>query len=93
MHRVVLVFRMPQLMIIDGIPVTDEERNKADMYFADQLPVSLSYSFTKVSFIIVCDLSVSIMSDWSVNIPVQFNPLCSQLNVRVLKPLQVFLCH
>ncbi|XP_076442127.1 leucine-rich repeat-containing protein 9-like isoform X2 [Babylonia areolata] len=39
MHRVVLVFRMPQLMIIDGIPVTDEERNKAEMYFADQMPI------------------------------------------------------
>lgn len=42
MHRVVLVFRMPQLMIIDGIPVSDEERNKADMYFADQMPPSVS---------------------------------------------------
>ncbi|KAL8572554.1 hypothetical protein ACOMHN_040458 [Nucella lapillus] len=40
MHRVVLVFRMPQLMIIDGIPVTDEERNKAEMYFADQMPAN-----------------------------------------------------
>jgi hypothetical protein len=40
-HRIVLVFRMPQLMIIDGIPVTDEERNKAEMYFADQMPVRM----------------------------------------------------
>ena len=46
MHRVVLVFRMPQLMIIDGIPVTDEERNKAEMYFADQMPVSAALSLT-----------------------------------------------
>ena len=39
---------MPQLMIIDGIPVTDEERNKAEMYFADQFPVSSSWSFARV---------------------------------------------
>ncbi|XP_070181590.1 leucine-rich repeat-containing protein 9-like isoform X2 [Littorina saxatilis] len=40
LHRVVLVFRLPQLMIIDGVPITDEERNKAEMYFADQMPQS-----------------------------------------------------
>ncbi|KAK7487003.1 hypothetical protein BaRGS_00021673, partial [Batillaria attramentaria] len=27
------------LMIIDGIAVTEEERNKADLYFADQIPL------------------------------------------------------
>ena len=36
LHRPVLVFRQPNLEIIDGISVTDEERQKADMYFMDQ---------------------------------------------------------
>ncbi|XP_071079047.1 leucine-rich repeat-containing protein 9-like [Haliotis cracherodii] len=36
MHRPMLVFRMPQLVVIDGLPVTDEERAKAELYFADQ---------------------------------------------------------
>ena len=36
LHRPLLVFRMPSLMVIDGIPVNDEERAKADMYFMEQ---------------------------------------------------------
>lgn len=39
MHRIVLVFKMPQLIVIDGIPVTDEERNKAEMFFYEQTQV------------------------------------------------------
>ena len=65
MHRVVLVFRMPQLMIIDGIPVTDEERNKAEMYFADQFPVSSSWSFARV-----CNLQMVFQFSC------YFSPLC-----------------
>jgi hypothetical protein len=30
------VFRLKQIMIIDGIPVSDEERGKAELYFMDQ---------------------------------------------------------
>ena len=70
MHRVVLVFRMPQLMIIDGIPVTDEERNKAEMYFADQFPVSSSWSFARV-----CNLQMVFQFSC------YFSPLC----MRALK--------
>ena len=36
LHRPVLVFRLKNLMIIDGIPVTDEEKAKAELYFMDQ---------------------------------------------------------
>ncbi|XP_041353285.1 leucine-rich repeat-containing protein 9-like isoform X2 [Gigantopelta aegis] len=36
MHRPLLVFRIPQLLVIDGLPVSDEERAKAELFFADQ---------------------------------------------------------
>ena len=36
LHRPLLVYRMPNLHIIDGIPVTEEERTKADLYFMEQ---------------------------------------------------------
>ena len=36
LHRPLLVFRMPNLHIIDGIPISEEERAKADMYFMEQ---------------------------------------------------------
>ena len=32
-----LVFRMPNLLSIDGIPVSNEERTKAELYFIEQL--------------------------------------------------------
>ncbi|XP_013396331.1 leucine-rich repeat-containing protein 9 [Lingula anatina] len=41
-HRPMLVFRMPNLMIIDGIPVSDEERAKAELYFMDQQPPQIT---------------------------------------------------
>ncbi len=31
-----LVFRQPNLISIDGIPVTNEERTKAELYFLEQ---------------------------------------------------------
>ena len=31
-----LVFRMPNLLSIDGIPVSNEERTKAELYFIEQ---------------------------------------------------------
>ncbi|RUS71694.1 hypothetical protein EGW08_020538 [Elysia chlorotica] len=39
MHRVVLVHRLPRLAVIDGILITEEERNKAELYYADQAQV------------------------------------------------------
>lgn len=36
LHRPILVYRLKQLVIIDGIPITDEERGKAELYFMDQ---------------------------------------------------------
>ena len=36
LHRPMLVFRMPQLLVIDGIPVSEEERTKAELYFMEQ---------------------------------------------------------
>ena len=36
MHRPMLVYRMPHLIVIDGIPVSDEERTKAEIYFMEQ---------------------------------------------------------
>ena len=43
MHRVVLVHRLPRLAVIDGILITEEEKNKAELYYQDQtqiMPVS-----------------------------------------------------
>ncbi|XP_014679248.1 PREDICTED: leucine-rich repeat-containing protein 9-like isoform X3 [Priapulus caudatus] len=36
LHRPLIVFRQPNIEILDGIPVTPEERMKADLYFSDQ---------------------------------------------------------
>ena len=36
LHRPLLVYRMPSLLVIDGIPVSEEEKVKADMYFMEQ---------------------------------------------------------
>nr|XP_022332451.1 leucine-rich repeat-containing protein 9-like isoform X3 [Crassostrea virginica] len=36
LHRPVLVYRLKQLVIIDGIPINEEERGKAELYFMDQ---------------------------------------------------------
>ncbi len=41
-----LVYRMPQLLVIDGIPVSDEERTKAELYFMEQ-QVNTQYPATK----------------------------------------------
>ena len=42
MHRPLLVFRLPSLLVIDGIPVNDDEKNKAELYFLEQ---QVSYTF------------------------------------------------
>ena len=36
MHRPLLVYRMPSLAVIDGIPVTEEEQMKASLYYMQQ---------------------------------------------------------
>ena len=36
LHRPMLVFQLAHLQNIDGIPVTAEERTKAELYFMDQ---------------------------------------------------------
>lgn len=36
MHRPMLVYRQPNLLCIDGIPVSTEERAKAELYFMEQ---------------------------------------------------------
>lgn len=41
MHRPMLVYRQPNLLCIDGIPVTQEERTKAELYFMEQQPTSM----------------------------------------------------
>jgi len=35
-HRSMLIFRQPNLLMIDGIPVTNEERAKAELYYIEQ---------------------------------------------------------
>ncbi|XP_072171420.1 leucine-rich repeat-containing protein 9-like [Diadema setosum] len=40
MHRPMLVYRQPNLLCIDGIPVTQEERTKAELYFMEQQPTT-----------------------------------------------------
>ena len=42
-HRPMLVYRIPRLVVIDGIPVSEEERTKAELYFVEQ-QVSLDMS-------------------------------------------------
>ncbi|CAK8686447.1 unnamed protein product [Clavelina lepadiformis] len=39
LHRPMLVFQQSNLQTIDGIPVTPEERTKAELYFMDQQPL------------------------------------------------------
>ncbi|KAK3093172.1 hypothetical protein FSP39_012192 [Pinctada imbricata] len=39
LHRPILVFKLKQILVIDGIPVSEEERAKAELYFMDQTPV------------------------------------------------------
>jgi hypothetical protein len=34
-----LVFRLKQILVIDGIPVNEEERTKAELYYMDQQQV------------------------------------------------------
>ena len=36
MHRPLLIFKQPHLISIDGIPVTTDERTKAELYFIEQ---------------------------------------------------------
>lgn len=36
LHRPLLVYRMPNLLCIDGIPVSSDEKTKAELYFIDQ---------------------------------------------------------
>ena len=36
LHRPLLVYRMPNLLCIDGIPVSNDEKNKAELYFLEQ---------------------------------------------------------
>ncbi|KAI0228665.1 hypothetical protein LSAT2_020868 [Lamellibrachia satsuma] len=40
LHRPLLIYRMQNLKVIDGIPVMDEERAKAEMYFTDLQPAA-----------------------------------------------------
>jgi hypothetical protein len=35
MHRPILVYRQPNILCIDGIPVTNDERTKAEVYLMD----------------------------------------------------------
>lgn len=36
LHRPLLVYRMPNLLCIDGIPVSNDEKTKAELYFIEQ---------------------------------------------------------
>ena len=36
LHRPLLVYRMPNLLCIDGIPVSNDEKTKAELYFLEQ---------------------------------------------------------
>ena len=36
LHRPWLVYYMPQLLVIDGIPISEEERGKSELYFLEQ---------------------------------------------------------
>ncbi|XP_056023048.1 leucine-rich repeat-containing protein 9-like isoform X3 [Ostrea edulis] len=49
LHRPILVFKLKQMMIIDGIPVSEEERGKAELYFMDQQVVTTQPSTSESS--------------------------------------------
>ncbi|XP_038075835.1 leucine-rich repeat-containing protein 9-like [Patiria miniata] len=49
MHRPLLVLRQPNLLCIDGIPVSPEERTKAEMYFLEQQPATSGTSTQETS--------------------------------------------
>lgn len=42
LHRPLLVYKLKQLLVIDGIPVNEEERTKAELYYMDQQQVSIA---------------------------------------------------
>lgn len=44
MHRPLLIYRMPSLMVIDGIPVSEEEQLKASLYYSQQEVSSAGFS-------------------------------------------------
>lgn len=51
MHRPLLVYKMPSLVVIDGIPVTEEEQMKASLYYMQQEVCGLIYySFCHVTY-------------------------------------------
>ncbi|CAL1540956.1 unnamed protein product [Lymnaea stagnalis] len=37
-HRVILIHRLQHLLVIDGIAISEEERNKSEFYYTDQTP-------------------------------------------------------
>lgn len=49
LHRPLLVYRMPNLLCIDGIPVSNDEKTKAELYFIEQQVCYQSRSLYNVS--------------------------------------------
>lgn len=45
LHRPMLVFQLSNLQNIDGIPITVEERTKAELYFMDQRVCSFTTTY------------------------------------------------
>ena len=54
LHRPWLVYYMPQLLVIDGIPISEDERAKSELYFLDQQVVSFLTMRDKYHTLISC---------------------------------------
>jgi hypothetical protein len=54
LHRPLMVYRMPQIQIIDGIPVSEEERARADLYFMEQQVIIDALQVTSMLIVAEC---------------------------------------
>jgi len=52
MHRPLLVYKMPSLTVIDGIPVNEEEQLKASLYYIQQEVIFFIYiQYFSINFV------------------------------------------
>ncbi|XP_052269181.1 leucine-rich repeat-containing protein 9-like isoform X5 [Dreissena polymorpha] len=71
LHRPLLVYRLKNLMVIDGIPVTEEERAKAELYFMDQQGSLLNSYEPGLAGVVAADGSLPGIGQYKAQVPVK----------------------